>query len=368
MEIAVRLARRGWGQVWPHAAEGCVIVARATDGKAGRVVGRGWTDHEGRAVMRAVDALEGAPGGPGGPLEVYLACEPSEDDAARLAALKPEAVFIADRTGEGVSDERPASLVKAGCRVEVGLCRAQARRLNEGFLLRARAGRPHFTLKMATTLDGSIATRAGESRWITNARSRALVQRLRYDADAVMVGSATAVSDDPRLDCRFPGFSGKPAVRIVADARLRLPLTSRLVRTSRDVKTVLLTKADNDRTRVRAYGDCGVDVVTVALDDDKRLDMTDAAAKLAGIGLTRVLVEGGARLAASLLSAGLIDELVWFHAPKIIGGDGRDAVAALGLSGLSELETFEPCDDYKMGGDFVRFYRRQNGVRGGRQA
>ncbi len=356
MEVALRLARRGLGRVWPGPAEGCVIVAPVADGQVGAIVARGWTDRISRAVSRAITMLEEQGRSSEMSVDVFLTGDPSAEDVTQLEKLRPKTIYIACRNTDGEkATQRIEDLTKAGTQVAFGLCRRAAEDLNREFFWHQRKGRPHFTLKLATTLDGSIATHAGASQWITNEQSRALVQRLRYEADAIMVGSATAIADDPQLTCRLPGLSESAAIRIVADGRLRLPLTSKLVQTSQNLPTLLLTKADNDPARSRAFQECGVEILTVALDRDKQLDMDDAASKLADRGITSVLVEGGARLGASLLMAGLIDRLVWFHAPKIMGADGQGAIAELGLSDLSKIKKFRRSEFFEIGDDIVQF-------------
>ncbi len=356
MAVALGLARRGLGGVWPNPSVGCVIV------KDGRVVGRGWTQPGGRphaeteALRRAGEAARGA--------TAYISLEPCAHhgetppcaDALIDAGVARAVVAIEDPyprvAGRGCERMR-----NAGIDVVTGVGHDAAAALNAGFFMRIGDARPLFTLKTASTLDGRIATHTGESQWITGVPARARGHALRASADAVMVGVGTALADDPRLDCRLPGLADRSPVRIVVDSRSRLPLTSRLVRTARETPTWLLTLAGQDERR-RAFADAGVEVIEVAPDADGNLDLDVGAGALGGRGLTRVLVEGGGRLAAGLLRAGLVDRLVWFRAPRLIGGDGLPATEAFGVDRLDEALAFRRIAVVEVGDDVMETYAR----------
>lgn len=356
MAVALGLARRGLGRVWPNPSVGCVIV------KDGRVVGRGWTQPGGRphaeteALRRAGAAARGA--------TVYISLEPCAHhgktppcaDALIDAGVARAVVAIEDpfRRVAGRGLERMRS---AGIDVVTGVGHDAAAALNAGFFMRIGDARPLFTLKTASTLDGRIATHTGESQWITGAPARARGHALRASADAVMVGVGTALADDPRLDCRLPGLADRSPVRIVVDSRARLPLTSRLVRTARETPTWLLTLAGQD-ARHRAFADAGIEVIEVAPDADGNLDLDVGAGALGDRGLTRVLVEGGGRLAAGLLRAGLVDRLVWFRAPRLIGGDGLPATEAFGVDRLDQAPAFRRIAVVEVGDDVMETYAR----------
>jgi diaminohydroxyphosphoribosylaminopyrimidine deaminase/5-amino-6-(5-phosphoribosylamino)uracil reductase len=215
-----------------------------------------------------------------------------------------------------------------------------------------------MVLKTASTLDGRIATHSGESQWITGPAARARAHLLRASHDAVMVGVGTALADDPRLDCRLPGLAGRSPVRIVVDSRLRLPLTSRLVATARDIATWMVVLPGTGAERRAAYRDAGVEVIEVGADGDGNLDLTAAALALGERGLTRVLVEGGAQLAAGLLRAGIVDRLKWFHAPRLIGGDGIPAMAGFGVDGVADMPGFRRTSTLSVGDDLMETYER----------
>lgn len=252
----------------------------------------------------------------------------------------------------------------AGIPVEVGLLGAEAEALNEGFFMRVLQGRPFVTLKLATTLDGRIATRTGESRWITGEEARTEVHRMRATSDAVMVGTGTALADDPMLTIRLPDHDGRQPLRIVLDAKGRLPPTLAMFRSAKEVRTLVvrnheeLGPSPEGFLRSRPLPEA-VQGITLPEREDGQIDLAQALRSMAAfLGLTRILVEGGAKLSAGLLAANLVDRLVWFRAPILMGGDGIPAVGPMGVSRLAEarrlvrtgmrmlgqdsLETYEP--------------------------
>ena len=357
MKVALGLARRGLGSVAPNPAVGCVLV------REGRVVGRGWTQPGGRphaeaeALGRAGKAARGA--------TAYVSLEPCAHhgetppcaDALAGAGIARLVVAVEDPDPQ-VRGRGLTRLRDAGAEVVCGVCEDEAAALNAGFFLRVGEGRPLIALKTATTLDGRIATRGGESRWITGEAARARAHGLRASHDAVMVGIGTALADDPMLDCRLPGLARRSPLRIVVDSRARLPLTSRLVKTAGEPPTWLVTLSGAAAKRRAAYGEAGVEVIEVEADGDGNLDLAAAARTLGDRGLTRVLVEGGGRLAAGLLRARLVDRLLWFRAPRLIGGDGLPAVVAFGVDALAEAPSYRRVSVAEVGDDLMETYVR----------
>jgi diaminohydroxyphosphoribosylaminopyrimidine deaminase/5-amino-6-(5-phosphoribosylamino)uracil reductase len=357
MKAALTLARRGLGMVWPNPTVGCVIVAD------GHVIARGWTQRGGRphgeteALAHAGAAARGA--------TAYVSLEPCCHwgktppctDALIGAGIARVLVPIEDPDPR-VSGRGIARLREAGIAVETGLCAAAAAELNAGFFLRLSTGRPLTTLKLATTLDGQLATSTGESRWITGERARDRAHLLRASHDAVMIGSNTVLSDDPLLTCRLPGLDEWSPVRVVVDSRLRVPLTARVVAEARRVPTWFITLRHGDAARREAFRGCGVELIEVPATPDHTVDMAAAFQELGRRGLTRVLVEGGATLAAVLLRAGLVDRLAWFHAPSLIGGDGIPAVAPLGITNLEDAPRFERLSLEPVGDDVLEMLRK----------
>ena len=214
-----------------------------------------------------------------------------------------------------------------------------------------------MTLKVATTLDGRIATHTGESKWITGEQARARSHLFRAEHDAIMVGSTTALIDDPELSCRLRGMEGLSPVRVVADGRLRLPLTSRLVRGASAHPTLLLTRIDGDPLRADAYRQAGVEVIRLPAGPDGQLMPHAMLEALAERGLNSVLVEGGSVLSASLVGSGVVDRIAWFRAPKLIGGDGTAALAALGLDHLADSPVYLRESVHELGEDVLETYR-----------
>jgi len=356
MRTALALARRGLGAVWPNPAVGCVIV------KDGHIVGRGWTQPGGRphgeteALRRAGPAAQRA--------TAYVTLEPCCHwgktppcaDALIAAGVKRAVVAIEDpdprMAGAGI-----ARLRQAGIAVELGLGAAEAAEINAGFFSRLAHGRPLVTLKLATSLDGRIALATGESQWITGAPARERGHLLRAQHDAILVGTGTALADDPQLTCRLPGLAGRSPVRVVLDRELRIPLGAKLFADAKAVPTWVVTDGCADSGRKQALADRGIEVIDVSADPAGGLSLPEVLASLAGRGVTRVLVEGGGRLAAALLKDGLVDRLVWAHAPMLIGGDGIPAVAALALGSLADAPRFERLSSDIAGDDGFATFR-----------
>jgi diaminohydroxyphosphoribosylaminopyrimidine deaminase/5-amino-6-(5-phosphoribosylamino)uracil reductase len=356
MQAALALARRGLGMVWPNPAVGCVIA------RDGRVVGRGWTQPGGRphaetaALARAGAAAAGA--------TAYVTLEPCCHwgrtppcaDALIAAGIR-RAVIALDDPDPRVAGGGVARLRASGVAVECGLGADQAAEINAGFFSRVRLGRPLVTLKLAASLDGRIATAHGESRWITGPEAREYAHLLRATHDAVLVGTGTVLADDPQLTCRLPGLEHRGPIRVALDRALRTPPAARIVAGARAAPTWLLTLPAADPARRAPLADAGVELIEVADAAAGQIDLAAALGALGGRGLTRLLVEGGGRLAASLLRAGLVDRLVWLHAPLLLGGDAVPAVAALGLDRLAAAPRFERIDTTPLGADLVSRFR-----------
>ena len=224
-----------------------------------------------------------------------------------------------------------------------------------------RTGRPLVTLKLATSLDGRIATASGESRWITGPAARERTHLLRATHDAILVGTATVLADDPQLTCRLEGLEHRSPVRIALDRNLVIPHNVRLVAEARRTPTWFITGLGFQSGARKALRDAGVEILDAVPDETGQIDLRDALRLLGERGLTRLLVEGGGRLAASLLRAGLVDRLVWLHAPLLLGGDGVPAVQALGLGTLAEAPGFELVSSETVGPDLLSTYRLRTG-------
>lgn len=210
------------------------------------------------------------------------------------------------------------------------------------------------TLKLATSLDGRIATATGESRWITGEQSRAAVHHLRAEHDAVVIGAETALADDPELTVRLNGYDGPQPARVVLDSRQRLSERSRLVLTARETPTFVVT-THPPQARLEA---AGVQIIQVEAQADGRPDLSEVVIALAHVGLRRLFVEGGGQVAGGFLRDDLVDALEWFRAPIVIGGEGRAAVGATDLQTLSRAPRFHRLDVRPLGEDLWERYER----------
>ncbi len=358
MRTALSLARRGLGRVAPNPAVGCLLV------RQGRVAGRGWTQPGGRphaeteALARAGEAARGA--------TAYVTLEPCSHQGqtppcveALIAAGVARCVVAIRDPDPRVNGRGLAALRAAGLAVEEGLCGEAARDLNAGFILKVTQARPLVTVKLATSLDGQIATAGGQSKWITGPAAREDGHRLRAGHDAVMVGSGTALADDPRLDVRLPGLEAQSPLRVVLDGRLRLPLGSDLVAGAAERPTLLVSDAALAPDRLAPYRDAGVDLLPMPYKPGEGLVLAGVLKGLAARGVTRLLVEGGGLLVAGLLEAGLVDRLVIYRAGRALGGDGRPAVGPLGLDRVGQGPDFRMIADSVLGEDHKAVYERR---------
>jgi diaminohydroxyphosphoribosylaminopyrimidine deaminase/5-amino-6-(5-phosphoribosylamino)uracil reductase len=256
-----------------------------------------------------------------------------------------------------VNGEGLTRLREAGIEVVEGVLEDAAREMVAGFAHRVTLKRPLVTLKLAATLDGRIATGSGESRWITGEPARRAGHALRGRHDAVLVGVGTVLADDPDLTCRIPGFRPSPVVRVVVDTHLRTALTTRIVATAAETPTWMLIRAGSDPDRRRAIADLGVKLIEVP-GASAGVDLVHGLTALAEAGLTRVLVEGGAKIAAAMLRADLVDRLAWFHAPGVMGADGWPAVQAFGVEQLALMPRFVRRDMRLVGDDMLSEFVR----------
>lgn len=332
MAHALRLAARGLGNVWPNPAVGCVIV------RDGFVVGRGWTQPGGRphaevrALHQAGPLAEGA--------TVYVTLEPCAHHGqtppcaeALIAAKVARVVTALTDPDPRVSGQGHALLRAAGVTVTEGVMTPEATHLNAGFLKRVTQGLPFVTLKLAASLDGRTATATGESRWITGPEARRKVHAMRLSHDAVMVGSGTALADDPDLTVRDMGTVKQP-IRIVLDRLLKHSPQSRLGRTAKDHPVWLVYGPSAPDAARKSWEATGATLIEVP-ETNGHLDLTAAVQALAQKGLTRVLSEGGSTIAAALVKAGLVDELAMFTGALLIGNEGHPALGHLFLKKLN---------------------------------
>ncbi|MEM7043286.1 MAG: bifunctional diaminohydroxyphosphoribosylaminopyrimidine deaminase/5-amino-6-(5-phosphoribosylamino)uracil reductase RibD [Pseudomonadota bacterium] len=341
MAAALALGERGLGRTWPNPSVGCILV------KDGQVVGRGWTrpppgNHgEVEALRRAGERALGA--------TAYVTLEPCchygrtpPCTMALIHAGVRRVVVAATDPFPRVDGRGIEQLRQSGIQVDVGLFRERAEEQNAGFFLNVTAKRPLVTLKLATSLDGRIATASGESQWITGERARTCGHQLRASHDAIMVGANTARVDDPSLTCRLPGMNDRSPVRVVVSRGGRLSLESRLAQTASTYPTWMIVASGMPPEALLAHEQAGIDILRIGHDpEDERLDLRLALRALAERGITRLLVEGGAALAASLLRMKLVDRLVTFQSPMALGAESLPAIGELAVNRLADAPTFE---------------------------
>ena len=331
---------------------GCVI----TD-PAGFVVGRGFTQPGGRPHAETEALRQSGAAAKGG--TAYVTLEPCAHHGqtppcaeALVAAGIKRCVAAIEDPDPRVAGKGFQMLRAAGVDVATGILAEAARALNEGFLLRVTAGRPMVALKLATSLDGRIAARSGDSKWITDEAARARGHLLRASHDAILIGSGTALADNPELTVRLPGLTTHSPVRIVVDTRLRTPKTAKIAGKN-GPKTWLVTGKSHGPATLNSYRDAGFDILEANLAGD-HLDLKSVLSALGQRGLTRVLVEGGSTVAAAFLKSDLVDRLYWFRAPGVIGGDGLAAIGEMGLDKVALMHRFTPVER----ADGLEVYRR----------
>ncbi|MBP7241770.1 MAG: bifunctional diaminohydroxyphosphoribosylaminopyrimidine deaminase/5-amino-6-(5-phosphoribosylamino)uracil reductase RibD [Amaricoccus sp.] len=350
MRTALGLARRGLGQVWPNPAVGCVIVADGT------VAGRGWTQPGGSPHAETMALAAAGPRARGA--TAYVTLEPCAHVGRTPACAAELAAAGIARVVASIEDPDPrvkgkgfAMLRDAGVEVATGCLADEAAALNAGFLGRIELGRPRLTLKLATSIDGRIATGDGESRWITGPLARREVHLMRATSDAILIGAGTARADDPRLDVRNLGLATRRPVRVVVSGSLTLPREGHLGRSAGEAPLWLAHHAEADPARRQAWVERGATLVEIPFQPDGELDLGALLLRLGERGLTRVLCEGGGRLAGALLAADLVDEIVAFTAGMALGAEAVAAVGAMEVTALALAPRFRLADLKRVGGD-----------------
>lgn len=354
MRRALTAARRQEGLTHPNPAVGAVVF------RGDRVLGTGATQPVGGShaevmALAAARRRHGARALRGAAVAVTLEPCHHQGRTGPCTAVLQEAgvakVLVGLRDpNRAVAGRGTRALRRAGIEVETGVLGEACAWWHRGFVSVQERGRPWVALKLAATLDGRIATKSGESQWITGEAARAHVHRLRRGTDAIMVGAGTARKDDPSLTAREGERSVRCPVRVLVDGGLRVPATRRLFRDDDAGRTWVLT-ARRPSARKRAAREAhGAELVEVATRRG-HVDLAKGLEALAWKGLTRVLVEGGGGLAAALLRAGLVDELHWYSAPSLLGGDALPAVADLQLGRLAARPRFASLEVRRLGDD-----------------
>jgi diaminohydroxyphosphoribosylaminopyrimidine deaminase / 5-amino-6-(5-phosphoribosylamino)uracil reductase len=357
MALALTLGRWGLGRTWPNPAVGAVVVENGT------IAGRGWTQPGGRphaeveALRRAGKAARGA--------TLYVTLEPCSHHGktppcadAVIAAGIIRVVSSMEDPNPKVAGAGHARLAAAGIEVDIGVGAQEARRDHAGHIRRVREGRPHVMLKLAVSADGKVAAAGRRPLAITGGEARDRVHLLRAQSDAIMIGIGTALADDPLLTCRLPGMDKDSPIRVVLDGELGLPEGSRLTRTAREVPLCVIAGMDAPLDREQALSAAGAHIVRVP-SRAGQLDISTVLELLAERGITRLMVEGGPTLAASLVAADLIDEAMLFRSAKIVGADGINALEGLPLAALTRSPRLERVKSGPVGADIWDVFERK---------
>jgi diaminohydroxyphosphoribosylaminopyrimidine deaminase/5-amino-6-(5-phosphoribosylamino)uracil reductase len=359
MAHALSLARRGLGQVWPNPAVGCVV----TDASA-QVVGVGRTAKGGRPHAETFALAQAGALAVGG--TAYITLEPCAHVGetgpcadALIAARVARVVSAIEDPDPRVKGQGHAKLRAAGLSVGIGLMRDEAEETNRGFFLKITEGRPMVTLKLATSLDGRIALSNGRSQWITGDEARAQAHLLRANHDAILVGVGTILADDPALTCRLAGLEDRSPVRVVLDTQLRTPVTAKVLHGSSGRNCIVICGPGAASERQSAMRAAGVRVDTCPIDMLGQVQIGAALQLLGGLGITRLLVEGGARIATGFIKSELVDRLVWFRSSSALGGDGLSAFGPLAVQDLSRAPTFGRKSHIRLGADIMETFERR---------
>ena len=318
MKKALALAKRGQGYTSPNPMVGAVIV------KDGEVKGKGYHQVVGQAHAE-VNAIEDA-GTRAKGATLYVNLEPCNHTGRtppctrKILEAGIKRVVVALEDPNTIAGGGSAFLQQNGIEVLTGVCENQAARLNEAFLKYVNAKCPFVTIKCAATLDGRIATRSGDSKWVTGEKARRYVHRLRHAVDAILVGIGTIHTDNPKLTTRLDSNKGADAVRIVLDTHLSISPDATILKLDSNSDTILVTGNTVSEAKKKRVVKDGVRLIEQPVKNGQ-IDLKSLVALLGSMGITSLLIEGGSRVIASAFSSGIVDKALFFYAPKILGGD-----------------------------------------------
>jgi diaminohydroxyphosphoribosylaminopyrimidine deaminase / 5-amino-6-(5-phosphoribosylamino)uracil reductase len=357
MRLALTLGRRGLGRTCPNPAVGAVVV------KDGIIVGRGWTQPGGRphaepvALKQAGEAARGA--------TLYVTLEPCSHFGRSPPCSDAVIAFGIARVVAAIEDPNPlvagqgfTKLRAAGVAVDVGLERQEAAYAHAGHFRRIRDQRPHVILKLAVSADDKIGAAGRKPVAITGEAARTRVHLLRAQCDAILVGIGTVLADDPELTCRLPGMEARSPVRVVLDRALRMPGDSRLVHSARQTPLWVMASELAEAPAAAKLGAAGAVVIRMPSQAAPGLDLHAVMQALAEKGITRLLVEGGSRVAASFVAADLVDEAWLLRAPQAIGADGINPLDALPLTQITQSSAFRVLASETLDPDTLTIYER----------
>jgi diaminohydroxyphosphoribosylaminopyrimidine deaminase / 5-amino-6-(5-phosphoribosylamino)uracil reductase len=359
MRVALGLGRRGLGRTAPNPAVGALVVRGGDQGPV--IVGRGFTQPGGRphaeteALARAGAAAQGA--------TLFVTLEPCchrgktpPCTEAIIAAQIRTVVSAIEDPNPRIAGQGHAQLRAAGIAVRTGIEAQAARRAHAGHIRRIAEGRPHVTLKLALSIDGKVGLLPGRPVALTQQRARDRVHLMRAMNDAILIGIGTALADDPALTCRLPGMTARSPARVVLDRQLRLPLTSGLARTARDVPVFAVASSGAPPDREQALRGHGIEVLRT--ESPTEVDLAAVLRWLAARGITRLMVEGGPTVAAAMIAADLVDEIALFRSPIAIGSSGLDALTGLPLGALTHPRGLHSLGVEPLGSDSLETFVR----------
>jgi diaminohydroxyphosphoribosylaminopyrimidine deaminase/5-amino-6-(5-phosphoribosylamino)uracil reductase len=349
MRMACRLAEKAAGRTSPNPMVGAVLV------RDGKIIGSGFHPFAGGdhaeivALKKAGNKANGA--------TLYINLEPCSHygrtppcTGSLIAAGVKEVVVGMEDPNPLVSGKGLRALVRAGIKVRTGVLHEECRVLNEAFTKLITHRVPFVTLKLAASLDGKIATATGDARWISCEESRATVHLLRNKYDAVVVGAGTVIADNPQLTCRIAG--GRDPWRIILDARLRIPLNAEFLRGRGKDKNLIVTSDTAPAGKIRALKNLGAMVWRLPAREGA-VRWLPLLKKLAKIGIASVLIEGGATTAAGALKEKMVDKMLLFYAPRLLGGDGRYMIDSLGIEHIKQSVMLQNLKVQKSGADLL---------------
>jgi diaminohydroxyphosphoribosylaminopyrimidine deaminase/5-amino-6-(5-phosphoribosylamino)uracil reductase len=356
MQLALTLGRRGLGRTWPNPAVGSVVV------RDGVILGRAWTHDGGRphaetqALAQAGEAARGA--------TLYVTLEPCSHHGktppcadAIIAAGIARVVSAMDDPNPKVAGQGHARIRAAGVALEVGICAEEARRDHSGHIRRITEGRPHVTLKLALSTDDKIGASGRRPFQITGEEVRQRVHMFRAQSDAILVGIGTALADNPQLNCRLPGMEPRSPVRVILDRDLHLPPGGYLARTAREHPLWIFAGGAGEPPRAAPLVAAGAEIIDVGV-TDRGLDLAAVLKELGRRGVSRLMVEGGARVAASFVVSGLADEIWLYRGPVKIGADGVAALDGLPLTAVTQSPHYRVRATEVLGTDTLTIYER----------
>ena len=326
MKMAIELAEHGRGYTSPNPMVGAVVV------KDGQIVGSGWHKQVGgpHAEVYAINEA----GSHAKNATLYVTLEPCNHhgktppctDKIIESGIKHVVMAMADPNPD-VAGGGADRLKDAGISVTSGICEDEAHRLNEIFIKYVKTKRPFVILKMAATLDGRIATRTGDSKWVSREASRKHVHELRHLVDAVMIGVNTVKADDPQLTTRLEGKKGINPKRIILDTTLSIPENAKVLQNDSPSDTIIITSNSVSSDKRSRLEKIGIHIMDAPLKDNL-IDLYDLMARLGQMRITSLLIEGGSQVAASAIKAGIVDKICFFYAPKILGSDDGVPICA----------------------------------------